>query len=162
MVALGSMPPNPLYVVAPPTVIQVPHSACLPTPDLNFKKFICRIIVHIESKMLNNIYEFIYSHFVTLRTYSLVKMCTIYQLACVVHQNTQINQNFSSIMAALFSLTYLLLFFELAASSHFRGGIVQWRPLNNNPMSFNGLVSQPSTAIILLLGHCSYASLWSG
>jgi hypothetical protein len=44
-------------------------------------------------------------------------------------------------MAAAFSLTYLLVLLQLVSCSHFRGGIVQWRPLNNNPMSFNGQVS---------------------
>ena len=54
-------------------------------------------------------------------------------------------------MAAFFSLTYLLFFLELAASSHFRGGIVQWRPLNNNPLSFNGQVSETIEYIIVQL-----------
>ena len=44
-------------------------------------------------------------------------------------------------MATLFSLSYLLVLIELVACSHFRGGVVQWRPLNNNPLSFNGQVS---------------------
>ena len=58
-------------------------------------------------------------------------------------------------MAALFSLSYLLVLLELVACSHFRGGVVQWRPLNNDPMSFNGQVSVLSNV------HSIIKSLWT-
>ena len=42
-------------------------------------------------------------------------------------------------------LPSLLIIFTVAAhlvsSSHFRGGVIQWRPINSNPGSFDGRVS---------------------
>ena len=62
-------------------------------------------------------------------------------------------------MAAAFSLTYLLVLLQLVSCSHFRGGIVQWRPLNTDPMSFNGQVTSPKAMLDCIVSLIMPSSL---
>lgn len=49
-------------------------------------------------------------------------------------------------MAGLVYVTSFLVLLELALSSDFRGGTAQWRPLDNDPINFDGTVSEHCTA----------------
>lgn len=49
---------------------------------------------------------------------------------------------------------FLLILARFSVSSHFRGGVIQWKPLDANPDNFDGRVRKESNFALILLSYC--------